>query len=564
MRDKKEFYSILQGIDGRAYSEYARIVGDFDFARYVLKISQIQPEGTDTLFVVRVPQIIAAFPPHTFNSPVRRTALEDLLTREVARQIDLAAQIPGRTTGAQRLSIATPLQKILPRASMVVTDEHVEARLYVRLPSVKGRVDTESACEVFFDQLPQVVNQSLIYCNLDEAKVEAFVDRMEDADQIRQLLPTQGLIGFIGEECRPGRLTGSDLPAPGSAGFTVQPELVKEIDVPNAGKVRGVGIPSGLTVILGGESSGRADLMHTLAAGIYNHIPGDGRETSVTVPDAVYIPAEPGRSVQRVDISPFFHEIPGAQVKAYTSASAPAAAAQAASVVEALEVGARVLLLDESDSAASFLARDARLAALLPSDAAANVPLSALARALVDDLGVSIVVAGCSAVSDFLTIADTVLCIENRAISDVTAKAKALGLPSTGTGRKDSLPDKFRWLVPAGIDPALGRLDDHIDAPDAHHLAFGRCNVDLTAVRQLADRHQTATIGQILYYAKLRYLDEGRPIREVLDLVDRDLSTEGLECLTRELRGDLARPRRYEIAAALNRLDTLRISHISE
>ena len=564
MRDKKEFYSILQGIDGRAYGEYARIVGDFDFARYVLKISQIQPEGTDTLFVVRVPQIIAAFPPHTFNSPVRRTALEDLLTREVARQIDLAAQIPGRTTGAQRLSIATPLQKILPRASMVVTDEHVEARLYVRLPSVKGRVDTESACEVFFDQLPQVVNQSLIYCNLDEAKVEAFVDRMEDADQIRQLLPTQGLIGFIGEECRPGRLTGSDLPAPGSAGFTVQPELVKEIDVPNAGKVRGVGIPSGLTVILGGESSGRADLMHTLAAGIYNHIPGDGRETSVTVPDAVYIPAEPGRSVQRVDISPFFHEIPGAQVKAYTSASAPAAAAQAASVVEALEVGARVLLLDESDSAASFLARDARLAALLPSDAAANVPLSALARALVDDLGVSIVVAGCSAVSDFLSIADTVLCIENRAISDVTAKAKALGLPSTGTGRKDSLPDKFRWLVPAGIDPALGRLDDHIDAPDAHHLAFGRCTVDLTAVRQLADRHQTATIGQILYYAKLRYLDEGRPIREVLDLVDRDLSTEGLECLTRELRGDLARPRRYEIAAALNRLDTLRISHISE
>ena len=111
---------------------------------------------------------------------------------------------------------------------------------------------------------------------------------------------------------------------------------------------------------------------------------------------------------------------------------------------------------------------------------------------------------------------------------------------------------------------ALGRLDDHITAPDAHHLAFGRCTVDLTAVRQLADRHQTATIGQILYYAKLRYLDEGRPIREVLDLVDRDLSTEGLECLTRELRGDLARPRRYEIAAALNRLDTLRISHISE
>lgn len=102
-----------------------------------------------------------------------------------------------------------------------------------------------------------------------------------------------------------------------------------------------------------------------------------------------------------------------------------------------------------------------------------------------------------------------------------------------------------------------------IEAASTELLDFGGCDLDLRGIVQLADAHQTSTIGLVLYYAKTRYMDEGRPIREILDLVDRDLSTEGLECLSRELRGDLARPRRYEIAAALNRLPTLRISRVS-
>jgi len=171
-------------------------------------------------------------------------------------------------------------------------------------------------------------------------------------------------------------------------------------------------------------------------------------------------------------------------------------------------------------------------------------------------------------VAEFIPIADTVLRIDDFEVSDITQEAKRLDMPSSAAADEaahiSSLVEKSRWIIPSSIDPSAGLDDAYIDAPAVDVLQFGRSSISMHGVKQLADIYQTATIGLILYYARLRYMDEGRPIREVLDLVDRDLSTEGLECLSRELRGDLARPRRYEIAAALNRLSTLRISQAAE
>jgi len=331
--------------------------------------------------------------------------------------------------------------------------------------------------------------------------------------------------------------------------------------VPNAKALSGLCIPSGVTLILGDEYSGRREWMKSLAAGIYNHVPGDGREFVVSVPDAVYVSAQPGRSVQRVNLSAFVSEdaLPGAA--AYTARSADAFTSQAAALVEAIEVGARVLLLDESESSPAFLGCDSRLTALLPARRVAG--LAPLARSLVDDLGVSLVVGGSSAVSEFVPVADLILVIEGGLVRDATREIKeAFGSAASGAvSSLAGLAEQNRWMIPTSMDPTKGRFDDHIVTHGLRELEFGRCRIDLSGVEQLADVHQASTIGQILAYAKGRYMDESRPIREILDLIDRDLSTEGLECLSRELRGDFARPRRYEIAAVLNRLETLRISH---
>jgi predicted ABC-class ATPase len=568
MRDKEEFFSILKSIDGQSAVEYSKLIGDFDFSRYVLKVNSIQREaaglGQYTLFVLRVPQIIAGFPAHLFNTPVRRVALEDYLTRKVAAQMASISRYEGGLS-RRRLFIACPGQKILPRSSMVVTEEYIETRVYVELPEAGGKVAGDAAQQVFFEDMPAVVNGALIYCNLNEAEVNGFVNQMEDADHVRRLLATRGWVGFVADGAMLRRADNGDLPDYAQwVGVSVADECAVNLDAPNAGTIRGVGIPAGVTVILGDSASGRVDLMRALADGIYNHIPGDGREAVITVPDAVYVNAEPGRGIQRVDISAFIR--PGGDATAasdYSTTCADALVSQAAAFVEALEAGARAILLDESDSASEFLALSAAAAALMPQLTDSLTPLSVRARSIADELGVTLVIGGTAAAAQFVPVADAVFRIEGHRISDITKTAKAIFKEAPIKAPPADLPaivDRVRRIIPSSIDPSVGRFDAGIEAPSVHTLRFGRYTVDLSACRQLADVYQTLTIGRILYYAKLRYMDEPRPVREVLDLIDRDLSTDGLESLTRDLRGDLARPRRYEIAAALNRLRSLRIS----
>ena len=187
---------------------------------------------------------------------------------------------------------------------------------------------------------------------------------------------------------------------------------------------------------------------------------------------------------------------------------------------------------------------------------------------MVDELGISMVVAGSSLVAEFIPIADKILKVEDFRITDITEEAKALEIiPPTVVNDNvnlGSMLSRSRWAMPSSIDPSIGREDLVIHTEDADFLQFGRSLIDLEAVNQIAAADQTRAIGFVLYYAKLRYMDEGYSIREILDLVDRDLSNEGLNTLARDLRGDLARPRRYEVAATLNRLPAFRVSHVTE
>ena len=564
MKNKDELYSKIDQINQQDAKQLQQLIGDYDFSRYVLKISRIdEPAETQhSLLVVSVPHFIAGFPLKLIETPVGRTALEDLLTRKVAEEIDKISAYDEDGISRRRLHITRPGQKILPRSSLVVTEEYVEARIYVRLPLRDGRILGGDMKTLFFEILPRVVNAALIFCNLDEDEITAAVNLMNDADHVRHLLATRGWVSFVADHARLSRVGDSDQPDLERAiPLVVDEALARNVDVPHAGALRGFGVPAGLTLILGDAYSGRAELMHAIGDGIYNHVAGDGREMVITVPDAVYVKAEPGRSVQRVDISAFVRPT-GANPAAFTNIHADACAAQAASTIEALEVGARALLFEESDSAVEFLTRDARLGDLMPEADRTITPLSVLARRIVDQLGVSLVIAGSSTITDFIPVADTILRIANYKVSDVTQQAKALvAPPATAPAGADvsALIAKKRSVVPSSIDPSAGRSELRIETEGMYQLHFGRNTIDLHGVVQLADEDQTRTIGRILYYAKTHYMDETHPISELLDSVDQDLSTEGLETLTRVLQGDLARPRRFEIAAALNRLPSLRI-----
>lgn len=573
MKDRKEFYNLLTEMDGRSFDEYVRLVGDFDFARYVIKCSKIETAvgAEDPVFTVRIPQSVAELPGHLYDSPVRRTALEDYLVRKLYSATDRIARFNESGWARRNILISDPGQKILPRTAVVVAKEYIDVRVRVAMPfKVYGTgerlVDGETALKVFFEDLPEVVSTSIFFCNIDLKEVETFVNDMEDADRVRQTLSTMGLVSFIGEGSLLAREKDSDqTDYENISPFEVAEDARTEIEVPNAGKIVGLGIPSGLTVVLGDAAHGRKDFMSAIAAGVYNHISGDGRETVVTVSDAVQVCAERGRSIQEVNITPFLSEADNGNAASYSTRSADSFISQAAATIEALEVGARVLIVDENTSAPAFLTTDARIAGLLGNTPRAS--LAQRARQMVDELGISLIIGGENLVAEYIPLADTILKVENFQVSNITEQAKALNLelpPKAAPVNLGPMLARSRWIMPSSIDAAVGSKDVVIDSIDLRSIQFGRSVIHLDGVPQIADESQTLTLGLLLYYAKLRYMQEGYPLREMLDMIDRDLSSEGLGTISRELRGDLARPRRYELAAALNRLPTFRVSHATE
>jgi len=573
MKDRKEFYNLLTEIDGKPFSEYERLLGDFDFARYVIKCTKIgiERDAENPVFNIRIPQSIAELPGHLYDSPVRRTALEDFLTRNVSDAAARIAHFNESGWARRNIIVAEPGQKILPRTAVLVTKEYIDVRIRIALPykvyaSGERLVDAEMARKVFFDDLPEVISSSAFFCSIDLEEVENFVNGMEDADRVRQTLSTLGLVSFVGEGSLLAREQDSDLPDYDNiAPFEIAEATQTEIDVPNAGKIIGLGIPVGLTVVLGNAANGRKDFMSALAAGVFNHIPGDGRETVVTVSDAVQVSCDRGRSVQEVNITPFLTESETANPASYSIRSADSFISQAAATIEALEVGARVLIVDENTSAPAFMTTDARIAGLLGSTP--RVSLAQRARQMVDELGISLVIGGENLVAEYIPFADTVLKVEDFQVTNVTEQAKALNLavpPEAPAVNLGPMLARSRWIMPSSIDAAVGRIDQVIEAIDLKAIQFGRSVIELDSVSQIADESQTLTLGLLLYYAKLRYMQEGYPLREMLDMIDRDLSSEGLGTIARDLRGDLARPRRYELAAALNRLPTFRVSHATE
>jgi len=195
---------------------------------------------------------------------------------------------------------------------------------------------------------------------------------VEDQNHIRTRLQGQGLVAFLGNGAvLPRRTDGSDLPREREqrVEFRTPERLSVTLNTPNAGAIIGTGIPLGVTLIVGGAEHGKTTLLDALERGVYDHIPGDGRERVVTHRRAVRVTAEPLRVVRKVDLRPFVHALPGGRpVDAFETDSASPCLAQAASLMEALELGATVLLIDEDSSAPNFLYRDARTQQLVGRD----------------------------------------------------------------------------------------------------------------------------------------------------------------------------------------------------
>ena len=173
-------------------------------------------------------------------------------------------------------------------------------------------------------------------------QLQAAADLAEDQQAIREQLPRLGLCAFVADgSILPREIRRVPEAHEGGGGLPSPPELAVELELPHRGQVRGMGVPKGITLIVGGGYHGKSTLLKALELGVYDHIAGDGREYVITDATAVKIRAEDGRSIQSTDISLFINHLPnGKDTASFTTEDASGSTSQAANVVEALEAGA--------------------------------------------------------------------------------------------------------------------------------------------------------------------------------------------------------------------------------
>lgn len=562
LRDK------LYSIDGRGYGAYKSLEGAYSFERFTLYIDHVQsdPFAPPSRIRARVSQNIAAFPRELFSSPERRVALQDFLTREFARAVEHPAR-GGRGTGKSGLvAIDRCGQEILERTAMLVDRDFVEARFVVGLPARGRTVMGGEAVSIFLELVPAVVGKSLVYKNINGDLAREHVDMVQDQEFLRDMLRERGLVAFVGNGAvlpRESGISNRPLISGKAIPFQSPPELEAEFNLPNRGKVTGMGIPKGVTLIVGGGYHGKSTLLRAVERGVYNHIPGDGREMVITVGDAVKIRAEDGRSVVNTGISGFINNLPfGRDTRSFSSDNASGSTSQAANIVEALESGTNLLLLDEDTSATNFMIRDGRMQELVSKEFEPITPFIDRVRELYKNMGVStILVVGGS--GDYFGVADLVIMMQNYRSFDVTKKAAQIAGQHHNL-RKTEVFGDFGHIAGRVPLPESFKLDERgkVKARGLDGISYGRMDINLQYVEQLVDASQTNAIADIIKYAAQKYVDGKKSLPEVVDVVLKDIRQGGLDVISPfrgQHPGDYALPRKYEIMAAVNRFRNLKI-----
>ncbi|RMH87148.1 MAG: ATPase, partial [Calditrichaeota bacterium] len=527
----------LRRIDGRGYKAYKDIQGSYEGNGYTLYIDHVQgdPFATPSKVRVRVPAQVAQLPEALFSTLVRRVALEDFLARKVRQAIRRHGGGVHGTGKSGLIYVDAGAQEILQRTAVVVTGDWVEARLQVGLPAAGRTVLGKQAERLLCEQLPRIAEESLRWAKLPRETARQFVECVENQEHIRQQLEALGLVAFVADGAILPRKSGvSDEPMASTraVAFRAPESLRVTVEVPNpllhSGErhLTGMGIPAGITLIVGGGYHGKSTLLKALERGVYPHIPGDGREYVVTHPAAVKIRAEDGRYVEQVDISPFITNLPrGGTTTDFSTDDASGSTSQAANIMEALEVGAKVLLVDEDTSATNFMVRDARMQRLVAKAQEPITPFVDRVRELYERFGVStILVMGGS--GDYLDVADTVIQMQEYVPHDVTEAAKAVcrELP---TRREVEVPAPMQEItrripLPDSFDPSRGKKEVKIDAKGLDVIVYGREPIELRHVEQLVDVSQTRAIGHAIHLAVAKGFMDGRAsLKEVVMALER-------------------------------------------
>lgn len=556
----------LRRIDGRPYGFYKDLRGQaYALGPYELRFDHIQgdPFASPSRVRIDIPASRVTLPAWSYAGATARRASADFVHRALLRILSVSRGKLG--SGKSGLLEIMPVgQQVLERTAVLVRPNgDLRVRLSVGLPAAGRRILGREAAQLLTQRLPEVLDR--VFDEVEPNTLQRHVHCIEDQVALRQQLYDNGLVAFLAEGSILPRQSGADdRPMDAAIPLDVPQALASELHAPHAGRLRGLGLRAGVTLIAGGGYHGKSTLLSALANGVYDHIPGDGRDRCVSVASAVSIRAEDGRSVRGVDLRPFINTLPlGRRTDWFETADASGSTSQAAAIVESLEAGATALLIDEDTAATNFMIRDARMRRLVPGEKEPITPYLDRVRQLWEEKHISsvLVVGGAG---DYLDVADTVIQMDEYRPQDVTQRAREVAheLPQKTSSPQAPGPwpeSRPRRPDPRSLDPRRGRKQERVRSVKTRAIEFGSEEIDVSLLYQLVDAAQCRMIGDVLLQCARGLCDGKKTIPELLDRIDAEIEKDGLDALTDRDFGDRARARRFEIAAALNRLRSLRL-----
>ena len=562
MKGSMELKNELFKIDGKGYKAYKALEGRYDFKKYVLSIDHVQgdPFASPSRVRVIIDNKIAQIPEELFDNKNKEIAVCDFLTRLFSKNIKNQSEKIFGSGKSGLIEISRCPQEILERTAIIRNKNFFEARFYVGFPARGRSVLARELEKIIFNIIPNIVENTFIYKNINKLNLINRVKLIEDQFYIRKNLKEKGLVAFVANESILPRESGvSARPLRNGKKFISPQALEVEFDTPNRGKIKGMGIPKGITLIIGGGYHGKSTLLRALELGIYNHIEGDGREFVITDESALKVRAEDGRAITSTDISLFINNLPnGKDTIKFNTENASGSTSQAANIIEAIESKSKVLLIDEDTSATNFMIRDDIMQQLVVKEKEPITPFIDVAKSLYKQLGIStILVAG--SCGDFFDIADLVIQMDSYEPYEVTAKAKEL---SRG---KVSLRDDLDISIDFGRVLDKGSISEgpkgiKIKTLGKDGLSINKENIDLKSVEQIVDGEQINTIGMAIKFIEDKYSGKDLTVERIVDEIEKDLTKNliGIDNI-KGGNGSLAMPRKQEILCAINRLRTLKI-----
>ena len=567
MQQSTDLQNLLHSVHRKSYPAYKSLKGSYQFDHYILSIDHVQgdPFASPSHISVRISHKTAGFPREYYSDHVTRITLSDYLTRQFEKQV---SHYTFRAKGSGKsglISVSHCGQEVLERTACEITEKGITARFFIGFPANGRTINATELEKILFDFLPVCVQRAFLYRNINHKELEQTIFLAEDQTYIRSQLAKQNLVAFVADGSILPRESGiSSRPMKGSIPFTSSESLRVTMDLPHKGKISGMGIPEGITLIVGGGYHGKSTLLNALELGVYNHISGDGREYVITDETALKLRSEDGRFIKDVDISLFINDLPNKKdTRCFSTEDASGSTSQAAGIIEGMEAGSKVFLLDEDTSATNFMVRDAFMQEVIAREKEPITPFLERAEDLYKKAGIStILVAGSSGA--FFHIADTIIQLDSYHPVDISEKVQQL------CGKYPLNPVKapeFRFPESHRImqkqTPAVRSHGRNAGRPEQFKIKvhgkdgflIGKQDVDLRYIEQLIDAEQTAALGLLLKYTIEKLADGTRTIDDIVKYLADQLKHKGLSFLSEGsyIPCGYAMPRIQEIYSCFNR-----------